>query len=528
MRAADNRSRTIFGYIALSYLFSSVADFWYGYLQLAPTYHRDTVVDLCWFAAVIFPILAAKSQLAHSASQDAPKREAARWMSEIPFIAVGLAFVMLFLAIRDDRARVEIQLGAGALVMTFLAIARQRISARDAARLMAERATRDARFRALVQNSTDVVTVLDASLHATYVSPAIEGVLGLTPEDRLERPFVEIVSPDDREGATELLARVVARPFATELLRCRMVHADGSLRTMETLASNLLDDPAVVGVVLNSRDISQRAALEEQLQHTQKLEVVGRLAGGVAHDFNNLLMVIGANAEFLLSDDSDLGAIRDAAVEIHDATKRAAALTKQLLAFSRREESRPVVVDPNDVVRHVERMLVRLLQHATRLQTDLTDIPLAICIDPGQLEQALLNLAVNARDAMPSGGELRLRTRGEHFTERTQMDRGWLLPGDYVAITVEDDGAGMMPEVRSRILRAILHDEADRLGNGARSRHGAVGGAAGGWAGAGAERSRRGHDDHALSAGGQMRRRNGHAAGISGTSARHRPTPGGG
>jgi len=456
VRSADNRSRSIFGYMALAYLCSSIADFWYGYLQVGTAYTRNTAIDLCWFTAVLFPIFAAKSQLQHSAEPGPPKRDAARWMAEIPSIAVGLAFAMLFLAIRDDRESVEVQLGAGALVMSVLAIARQRISAREAARLMSERATRDARFRALVQNSSDVVLVLDASSNATYVSPAIEGVLGLTPEDRLDRAFTEMVTPDDREEAEELLARVIAKPWTTELLRCRMVHANGSLRTMETLASNLLEDPAVTGIVLNSRDISQRAALEEQLQHTQKLEVVGRLAGGIAHDFNNLLMVIGANAEFVLSDDSDLVAKREAAVEIQETTKRAAALTKQLLSFSRRDESRPVNIDPNDVVRHVERMLVRLMQHATRFQTDLTDVPIAVHVDPGQLEQALLNLAVNARDAMPAGGLLRLRTRCERIAERTPMDRGTLLPGEYIAISVEDNGAGMGPEVQSRLFEPFF------------------------------------------------------------------------
>jgi PAS domain S-box-containing protein len=456
VRSADIRSRSIFSYMALGYLCSSIADFWYGYLQAGTSYQRNTGIDLCWFAAVLFPIFASKSQLQHSSKPGPPRRDAARWMAEIPFISVGLAFAMLFFAIRENREKVEVQLGFGALVMTFLAIARQRISAREAARLMTERATRDTRFRALVQNSTDVVIVLDAELCAKYVSPAIEGVLGLAPEDRLERPFIEMVTPEDQDEAAKLLARVLATPFVTELLRCRMVHADGTRRTMETLASNLLGNPAVMGIVLNSRDISQRAALEEQLQHTQKLEVVGRLAGGIAHDFNNLLMVIGANAEFVLSDDSDLVAKRDAAVEIQETTKRAAALTKQLLSFSRREESRPVNIDPNDVVRHVERMLVRLLQHATRFQTDLTDVPIAVHVDPGQLEQALLNLAVNARDAMPVGGLLRLRTRCESIAERTPMDRGTLLPGEYVAISVEDNGAGMGDEVKSRLFEPFF------------------------------------------------------------------------
>jgi PAS domain S-box-containing protein len=457
LRSADDRSRTIFSFIALAYLLSSVADFWYGYLDIdVVVYRRNTILDVCWLGGVVLLSVAAASQLRRTPAPDSRMNVASRWMSEIPLIAVGLAFGMLFLATQENMERVELQLGALALVMTVLAIARQRISARDAEQLTAERAVRDARFRALIQNSSDVVLVLDSELRATYVSPAIEGVLGLLPDDRLNRPFVELVAADDRDEAGEMLSRVAARPFGAESLRCHMMHADGTARIMETLASNLLDDPAVEGIVLNSRDITQRAALEEQLQHTQKLEVIGRLAGGIAHDFNNLLMVIGANAEFVLSDDEDVAARREAAEEIKDTTKRAAALTKQLLAFSRRQESRPALIDPNDIVHHVERMLLRLMQHAARFETDLTDAPLGIEIDPGQLEQALLNLAVNSRDAMPSGGVLRMSTRILRITERTAIDRGVLLPGEYVTIAVQDSGGGMSAEVRSRIFEPFF------------------------------------------------------------------------
>ena len=457
LRSADDRSRTIFGFIALGYLLSAIADFWYGYLDIEViAYRRSTVLDVCWLAGVLLLSVAAASQLRRTPSPDSRMNVASRWMSEIPLIAVGLAFGMLFLAMQENMERVELQLGALALVMTVLAIARQRISSRDAEQLMAERAVRDARFRALVQNSSDVVLVLDSELRATYVSPAIEGVLGQVPELGLDRHFVELVAPDDREEACDVLSRVARTPFSTQSLRCHMMHADGTPRVMETIASNLLEDPAVQGIVLNSRDISQRAALEEQLQHTQKLEVIGRLAGGIAHDFNNLLMVIGANAEFVLSGDADVVARREAAAEIKDTTKRAAALTKQLLAFSRRQESRPSLVNPNDIVRHVERMLLRLMQHATRFQTDLTNRPLGVEIDPGQLEQALLNLAVNSRDAMPSGGVLRMSTRIVTITERTAVERGVLVPGEYVTIAVEDSGGGMSAEVRSRIFEPFF------------------------------------------------------------------------
>ena len=457
LRSVDDRNRTIFGLIGLAYLMSSIADFWYGFLSIdAVVYRRNTVIDVCWIGGVLLLAVAAASQLKRSSTPDSRMQVATGWMGEIPLIAVALAFGMLFLAAHERMQSLELQLGAGAFVMTILAFARQRVSSRDTAQLMAERAIRDARFRALVQNSSDVVLVLDNQLRVTYVSPAIEGVLGLLPEHGLDRPFVDLVTAEDREEASDVLDRVASKPFTTESLRCRMMHADGTPRTMETLASNLLDDAAVEGIVLNSRDITQRAALEEQLQHTQKLEVVGRLAGGIAHDFNNLLMVIGANAEFVLNEVGDVAARREAAEEIKDTTKRAAALTKQLLSFSRRQESRPVLVNPNDIVRHVERMLLRLMQHSTRFQTDLASEPLAVDVDPGQLEQALLNLAVNSRDAMPSGGVLKMSTRPVTIRERISVERGVLLPGSYVAISVEDSGGGMSAEVRSRIFEPFF------------------------------------------------------------------------
>jgi PAS domain S-box-containing protein len=467
VRSADGRNRRIFGFIGLAYLCSAVGDFWYGYLTMEGQNQRNTLIDVFWLAGIVFLMVAAKAQLEKTSSHESARVEATTtWMAEIPLVAVALAFAMLFLAMRENRESAEVQLGVGALIMTVLAMARQRISAREAARLMDERATRDARFRALVQHSSDVVLVLDASLNAAYVSPAVEGVLGYRADAWANRAFVDWVAPDDREAAAELLARVAASPFAIESLRCRMVHADGTPRCMETVASNLLDDAAVRGIVLNSRDITQRTALEEQLQHTQKLEVVGRLAGGIAHDFNNLLMVIGANAEFVLSDDGDVATSREAAHEIKETTKRAAALTKQLLAFSRRQDTRPAVLDPNVVVSHVERMLLRLMQHAARFEIDLTEHPWAIEMDPGQLEQALLNLAVNARDAMPSGGLFIMRTRNVELAERMPVDRGVLAPGNYVAISVRDTGHGMTSEVRSRLFEPFFTTKAIGSGTG--------------------------------------------------------------
>jgi PAS domain S-box-containing protein len=455
LRAPDDRSRRIFRLIALAQLCGAVGDFGNGYLSVSGQPSTGVMIETLWMAGSMCMIVAAITQCRESKGAAAPPASPT-WLTEVPFMAVGAAFVTMLLAMQDTWHGVAAGIGTGVLVITGLAIVRQRIAAREESRRMQERAQRDSRFRALIQHSSDVVLLLDASLATVYVSPAIEGVLGYPAESAAGKPFVDWVAAEDRVAALHFLARLTGAPLATDTLRCRMVHHDGTARRMEIVACNRLGDPVVGGIVLNCRDTTERYALEEQLQHTQKLEVVGRLAGGIAHDFNNLLMVIGANAEFVLSEDSDVAACHESAREIKETTRRAAALTKQLLAFSRRQNARPVVLDPNEVVRRVERMLVRLMQHAARLQLDLTANPGVIEMDGGQLEQALLNLAVNARDAMPDGGQFTLRTRTVRIAERVIMDRGVLLPGDYAAISVEDTGAGMSPAVRHRLFEPFF------------------------------------------------------------------------
>jgi PAS domain S-box-containing protein len=455
LRAPDDRSRRIFRLIALAQLCGAVGDFGNGYLSVSGQPSTGVMIETLWMAGSMCMIVAAITQCRESKGAAAPPASPT-WLTEVPFMAVGAAFVTMLLAMQDTWHGVAAGIGTGVLVITGLAIVRQRIAAREESRLMQERAQRDSRFRALIQHSSDVVLLLDASLATVYVSPAIEGVLGYPAESAAGKPFVDWVAAEDRVAALHFLARLTGAPLATDTLRCRMVHHDGTARRMEIVACNRLGDPVVGGIVLNCRDTTERYALEEQLQHTQKLEVVGRLAGGIAHDFNNLLMVIGANAEFVLSEDSDVAACHESAREIKETTRRAAALTKQLLAFSRRQNARPVVLDPNEVVRRVERMLVRLMQHAARLQLDLTANPGVIEMDGGQLEQALLNLAVNARDAMPDGGKLTLRTAKIEAKDSGSFGTKGMPSGDYVLVEVSDTGTGIPPDIIDKIFEPFF------------------------------------------------------------------------
>ncbi|WP_285746585.1 substrate-binding domain-containing protein [Lentzea sp. NBRC 105346] len=209
-----------------------------------------------------------------------------------------------------------------------------------------------------------------------------------------------------------------------------------------------------------------QAQLEEQLRHSQKMEAVGRLAGGIAHDFNNLLVVINGYSELLkgwLADDEEL---REAAEEIQSAGARAAALTRQLLTFSRQEVLQPALVDLNDVVTGVEAMLRRLIAEDVDLVTRLAPSPGLVLADRGQLEQIVVNLAVNARDAMPGGGRLTIATAEVELDEQTAGERLGVEPGGYVVLSITDTGVGMDAETQRRIFEPFFTTKPSGQGTG--------------------------------------------------------------
>jgi two-component system, cell cycle sensor histidine kinase and response regulator CckA len=207
-------------------------------------------------------------------------------------------------------------------------------------------------------------------------------------------------------------------------------------------------------IISVSRDVTERKRLEAQLQQAQKMEAVGRLAGGIAHDFNNMLTAVKAYSEFLLEDLDQADARRTDVQEIAKAADRAASLTRQLLAFSRKQVLQPQPLDLNDVVEGMEKMLRRLIgedvQIVTRLESDLRLVE----ADPSQIEQVIMNLAVNARDAMPDGGTITIETRNETF-EHIEPD--WAIaPGAYVALVITDTGIGMDAQIRAQIFEPFF------------------------------------------------------------------------
>jgi len=319
--------------------------------------------------------------------------------------------------------------------------------------------------RALVEHTLDVISVLSPDGTILYESPSVLRWTGWRPEELQGRNGFELVHPDD---LPQVLAAIVALtgPAGQATTTFRFKAKDGSWRWIEALGTDRLKDPQINGIVLSSRDVTDRRQLDDQLRHAQRMDAIGRLAGGVAHDFNNLLTAIlgyGSLLEARLGPDDD--AARDAAREIRRAAERAAALTRQLLSFSRRvpASARLVRIDP--LVSDLERMLHRLIGEETELVTRLDARPGRVLIDPGQLEQVVVNLVVNARDAMPQGGTLTISTSMRQLGE-AEARSCLLQPGNWVQLNVVDSGTGMDETVRNRLFEPFFTTKAPGQGTG--------------------------------------------------------------
>jgi PAS domain S-box-containing protein len=314
----------------------------------------------------------------------------------------------------------------------------------------------EARFRALIEKSFDAILLLAADGAVAYASPSTARVLGFAPEELLGRDAFELVHPEDRGPTVALFAQLRTTPGGSVTSTHRARRRDGTWRWLDVRGTNLLADPGVRAVVINYQDITERVRLEQQFLQAQKMEAVGRLAAGIAHDFNNLLTVINGYAGMLLEDLGECAPGVPSVRAIREAGERAAGLTQQLLAFGRKQIAAPRLLDLNAVVRGLGRMLRRLIGEDILLTEDLQPGLGRVRADPTQLQQAVLNLAVNARDAMPRGGRLSVVTR------EAERDEG----GRWVALAVTDTGCGMAEEVKAHLFEPFFTTKAPGQGTG--------------------------------------------------------------
>ena len=387
--------------------------------------------------------------------------------------------------LRQDGTPVWVELtvtpmwAQGAAPTTFASVVQDVTARKEAELALAES---EQRFRALIEKSTDMILVLDAGGRFRFFSPSATEVLGLTAEEALGQAAEEMVHPEDWPHLSEILERLRRQPGDAVREVVRLRHRDGTWRGIEVTARNLLQDPAVRGVVLNGRDVTGQKLLEEQLRQAQKLESIGRLAGGVAHDLNNILTVILSCTEELLADGAQKAeARREDAEQIRSAATRASDLTRQLLAFARKQVIAPVPLDLNALVRGMEKLLRRVLgedvELAVRLSSDLWHVR----CDPGQLEQVILNLAVNARDAMPHGGRLTMESHNALSEAAETAELCDVQPGPWVRLVFRDSGTGMSEEVKAHLFEPFFSTKEPGRGTGLglATVHGIVGQAGG-------------------------------------------------
>jgi len=360
----------------------------------------------------------------------------------------------------------------GAMGLVWLLLGRSARARMETEALTTERRTlaaSEARWRALILNGEDAILVVSPTGAINYASPNVDRVLGI-PSGGLGDSVLSALPPDVRPAMLVLLEATQREPGRPRVQELQLTGAPGTApRFLEVVATNLLADQALGGIVLNLRDLTERRAMEEalresqeQLLHAQKMEALGRLAGGIAHDFNNLMMAISCYTELVLQDQRLSPTSREDVAQIRRAVFRAAELTQQILAYSRRQMLQPVPVSLNLLLGEASGMLRRLMPENIELKLALDPRAPDVLVDPGHMLQVVMNLALNARDAMPNGGALGIRTA----VSDGGVPEGGNGAGRRVQLVVTDNGTGIDPKVLPLIFDPFFTTKPQGEGSG--------------------------------------------------------------
>ena len=319
------------------------------------------------------------------------------------------------------------------------------------------------RFRAMFQSAPTAILMLATDGRTLAVNSSTERLLGYAESELVGRPTTHLRHPDDAAEVGAQLAQVVRGDIDSFRREARYIRKDGDVVQVQLAVALVRDaDGKPDYVIAMAEDVSEQRRLEEQLRQSQKLEAIGRLAGGVAHDFNNMLTAIGGYTALALEHAPDGSVLRGDLDEIRKATDRAALLTRQLLAFSRKQMLMPELLNLNGVVLELESMLRPLIGEDVRLTTDLDPALGPIEADPGQLHQVVMNLVVNARDAMPDGGAISIETANADVG----ANEDGIEPGRYVTLTVRDSGEGIEEATLGQIFEPFFTTKESGKGTG--------------------------------------------------------------
>ncbi len=320
----------------------------------------------------------------------------------------------------------------------------------------------ESNLRLLLQATEEGIYGIDESCTCRFINNAAAAMFGYEPDELIGRDIHALIHHHDAQGRPYPIEACPISPQAIHTgTACHVEdemfwRRDGTAFPVEYTSNPIKERDRVLGAVAVFTDITKRKQLEEQLRHSQKMEGIGRLAGGIAHDFNNLLTVINGYSRLLLDSLTPEAPMWSALEEINKAGRHAASLTSQLLAFSRRQVLDPRILDLNLVVNELERMLRRLIGEDITLQLSLAPAPGQVKADPGQVEQVIVNLAVNARDAMPRGGTLTIETANVELDENFARVHPGVSPGPYVLLALSDTGCGMDAATQARLFEPFF------------------------------------------------------------------------
>jgi PAS domain S-box-containing protein len=386
---------------------------------------------------------------------------------------LDLPFIIISGTIGEETAVTALQSGAddflikGKLGRLGTAIERSRREhAVRVARRAAEQALRESeeRYRRIIETTNEGVWLLDQAGRTSFVNQRLSGLLGHSPAELLGQPLLDFVHEASKASVREGIT--AQQPGALSQMESRLVCADGKELWVLLDATPLLEPAGSAGTLVMVTDISVRKRLEEQLRQSQKMEAVGNLAGGVAHDFNNLLSVILGYAELVIAELKPGDPIKADLEELNLAALRARDLTKQLLAFSRRQVLEPRTLDLNQVLRGMETMLRRLVREDIELAFLTAPTLGRVFADSGQVEQIVMNLLVNARDAIDGTGNITIETRNSELDAEYAATHHGVAAGQYVMLAVSDTGSGMDAATQERIFEPFFTTKSQDGGTG--------------------------------------------------------------
>jgi PAS domain S-box-containing protein len=322
-------------------------------------------------------------------------------------------------------------------------------------------------YRSLIENSSDIITLLREDGLILYCSPSSERLLGYRLDELVAHNVSELLHEESQVGFMQAMRGVVDVPDSVGKALLRFRHKDGSWRTHECIGRLFSAQPgAAPTVVVNSRDITERLQLEHQLRQAQKMEEIGRLVGGISHDFNNILTAVLIHLGMLKAHTDLNPEVQESLVELEQETQRAASLTRQLLLFSRKSLPQVKTLDLDKVIGNLAKMLRRVLGETIELELGGCPGAAWVSADAGMLEQVVMNLCINARDAMVRGGRLKVNTSVISFKNKATSANPQARPGRFVCLAIQDTGCGMSPEVLERLFEPFFTTKEAGKGTG--------------------------------------------------------------